>query len=158
MLLLLTVSSLRVPAAGTNKMEIDAFINTNGEPYLVMRITNRGSEPQTVLTENYSESGIEFNGRMSPMFDVSFSMGATGSKTNLWNPVPSLPKLAPVTLFKDETATLVKKLDARFMDAIRNPDTMVRLRYSIRPSIAKRFGLWEGTIEAKETARAMMSK
>ena len=79
-----------------------------------------------------------------------------GSPGENWKFIPSLSKLAPVTLHTNETATLNIEMDEKYKKSIRDPDTIVRIEYSIHPDIAKRFGLWEGTVILKETAGKLL--
>jgi hypothetical protein len=154
-------------AAETNtatRLELYAFISTNnlGEGHLNLRITNRGEKDQTVLTENF---GIGFTSTLgSPFrtFDLRFDILTMGTKEkpNEWIFVSSLPKLAPVTLHKGETATLSGiALEKKLVAAMREtPDVVIPIGYTITEKIARRYGLWHGTLEVKETARSLLSK
>jgi hypothetical protein len=146
-------------------LELYPFITTNasGEAHLILRITNRGESEQTVLTENFTmySLGGSMNGRRMPDVDLRFDINTMGTEKDpeQWKFVPSLPKLGPVTLRKGETAESRIRLDSDFVVAIqKTPDGVVSIRYTIGERIAKRYALWHGTIEVKETGRSLLSR
>lgn len=63
-----------------------------------------------------------------------------------------------MTIRKGETAILQTSLDDEFVQAIRAPDTVVTIRYEIHENIAKRFGLWSGALELRETSGSLRKK
>ena len=138
----------------TDGIELYGWLTqADGQQYLELWITNRGPKPQTVLTENYSLSRTRVNGHRLPIVEVSYRLlgieaADSGEK---WSFVPSLSKLAPVTLRKDETASLSIELDQELVEVLCNPETEVTVEYSIGKDIADRFGLWHGKLELQET-------
>ena len=156
---------LPVLAGESTGLKLYPFITTNnaGEAYLNLRITNHGESEQTVLTENFTMSSLggSVDWQRIPNVILRFDITTMGTKTDpeQWTFVPSLPKLGPVTLRKGETATSGIKLDREFVEAIqKQPGIVVAIRYTISERIAQRYALWHGTLEVKETGRALLSK
>ncbi len=145
-------------AAADTNLELYAFM-TKDSSNLFLRITNRGDTPQTILTEGYSRSWGDANGRRLPHLDLSYEISSMGpvEEPDRWVFMPSLPKLAPVTLHKNETAQIVVPIDEVQFNAIRT-NNIVSLRYIIGKRIAERFGLWHGTLELKESYESVRSK
>jgi len=143
-------------------LEADAFIVADkpNESTLVLRITNRGETPQTILTEKYSRNSMSMNGRRLPQIGLSYEILTIGSaeQPEQWIFIPSLPKLAPVTLRKGESAQVIVPLDDTTVKAMKEAEGPATIRYSIGKRISERFGLWQGTLEIRESYKSMTSK
>jgi hypothetical protein len=146
-------------ARSESGLEADAFITSN-DSNLVLRITNRGETPQTILTEHYSRGSLHFTGGKLLCFHLNFEILAIGSvePPEQWIFIPSLPKLAPVTLRKGETAKVNVPLDNKTISEMKEVEGPVTIQYSIGKKIAERFGLWQGTLEIRESYKSMKLK
>lgn len=157
-----------VLSAETPGLELSAFVTVgaSGEGRLVLHITNRGEDEQTVLTENptmTSFGGWATTGSSRvtiPSVLLSFRIVTVGTRDEPQRRkyIPSLPKLGPVTLRKGETATTGLKLNAELMEVMNGPDRVIPIRYSIGEELAKRFGLWHGTLELEATVDSLMQR
>jgi hypothetical protein len=154
--------SLRILASQPN-LELSAFVTVfpSGEGYLSLRITNRDESEVIVLTENFTHLSlggytITGSGRYrSRSVSLNFDILTIDSEKL----IPSLPKLGPVILRKGDTAASGVKLDANFIDSLRNwPDQVIRIQYSIGEKLAERHGLWHGTIEIEKVASSLLPR
>jgi hypothetical protein len=157
----ISVSPLAAHSAESSDLELSASIS--GESYLHLEITNRGDSEQTVLTDNFTirSFGMSVNGRRLPSVDLRFCLLKIGTEKNPEERiyVPSLYKLAPVTLRKGETARAAVQLDKEFIAALKeNPDKKITIRYRIDDAIAQRFSLWHGTLEETATGQSLLAK
>ncbi len=149
-----------VSAGHAANLELMGFLTESaGETHLNLRITNRGTKPQTVLTQNPFLFGSSSNGRRNPSLGIDFGFFGVGEADGRsWKFVPSLPTLGPVTLYKGETATMSFRLEPDLAKALEDPDTGFHVSYTIAEDFAKRFHLWSGTLELNETVRALRGK
>lgn len=156
-LLLLALAPLAVQAAD---LELYGFLSDqDGATYLNLRITNRGRRPQTVLTQNPMLSGSGTNGRRAPILGIHFGFFGTSSESGgTWKFVPSLPTLAPVTLHRDETATMSVRLEPDLASVLADPDVVLHVDYTITADFAERFDLWTGKLTLRETVRTLRSR
>ena len=157
--------SCSTPGPGRDRLQLTAFINDERPEYLIVDITNRGRKQTTVLTKGYATASISlgYNGRKAPNFHVIFEIweiswpdaqGRRQSRTR----IPSLSDIGPVTLRQGETAQMTLNLDEDHQKYLADIDANVHLTYEIRERIAKRFGLWEGTIKLKTTVAELRQK
>jgi hypothetical protein len=112
-----------------SSLEADAFI-ISGNSYnstLVLQITNSSETPQTILTEHY-EPGIArivtgSGNRITHIF-LSYEILTIGTAEQPEQSIliPSLSKLAPVTLRKGETAQISMPLDAATVYELKKED------------------------------------
>jgi hypothetical protein len=144
-------------------LEADAFIvadKPNGDT-LVLRITNRGETPQTIVTEHYSPGIAGMTGYGIIEISLSYenlNLGIAGQQEKL-NTIRSLSKLAPITLRKGETVQISMPLDGSTVQELKKQDERpMAIRYCIGKQFSERFGLWHGTLEIKKSYRSMTSK
>jgi hypothetical protein len=144
-------------------LEADAFIisgNSNNST-LVLQITNRSETPKTIPTEHYMRggggmtTGIGYRITHLSLFWEILIIGTAEQPEELIL-IPSLSKLAPVTLRKGETAQISMPLDGATVQELKKEDEQpISIQYRIGKKISERFGLWQGTLEIKKSYRSM---
>jgi hypothetical protein len=147
-------------------LEPDAFIisdNSNNSA-LVLKITNHSETPQTIPTEHYMWGAMRaITGSGDILIEIHlsceiFTIGIAGESEEPIQ-IPSLSKLAPVTLRKGETAQISKSLDHETVQELKkNDEYPVLIRYSVGKKIAERFGFWQGTLKINKSYKSMTAK
>ena len=142
------------------EIEVYAALASEGEQfYLTLRLTNRTATPRTVLTKQPNLLGMGTKGRRAPIVEISYRILETSDPvTGSWKFIPSLPDLGPVTLMKDETASMHLPLDLELSKALREPNAEFSIKYEIHKDIAERFGLWQGRLEHKESVASLQKR
>jgi hypothetical protein len=155
-----TAGLAAVEPSAKPELEVYAALASEGEQYyLTLRLTNRTATPRTVLTKQPSLLSMSANGRRAPIVDISHRILETSDPvTGSWRFIPSLPDLGPVTLMKDDTASILLPLDLELSKALREPNAELSIKYEIHKDIAERFGLWQGKLEHKESVASLQKR
>jgi len=138
-----------------DQLELYAFITVgDNQVTLNLRITNRGQTPRTVPTGKPALQSSNF-----PTVMLRFEILTVESPGEKWRFIPSVTDLAPVTLQKDETATMSIALNGKEWIAARETGKQtITLTYIVGAEIAKRFGLWEGSLELRDSLDSLRTK
>jgi hypothetical protein len=154
-------SRLRVSAEeppNKSDLELYAFLTRfEDKLFLNLRITNLASTPKTVLTKQPSlvGGGGPKGGARAPYIGISYWIFGTSSPGDrTWKFIPSLPDLGPVTLLKDETASMTIPLEPELAATLKDPDVIFSIDYVIREDIA----VWHGKLSLKESVASLLRK